>query len=86
MAERWRGDLDDEPDFDEATDWEDDEAETAECPHCRKEIFEDSVQCPHCGEYLAGDGATPLSHRPMWWLLGAAMALASCAGFVLFFR
>jgi DNA-directed RNA polymerase subunit RPC12/RpoP len=94
MTERWRGESDDDSDIDEEADWDDgeadvesdEEAETVECPHCGEEIFEDSVRCPYCGDYLSSAGSLSPSGRPIWWVVGAAMALASCVGFVLFFR
>ena len=39
---------------------------TATCPHCGKEIYGDSEQCPKCGEYLDTD---PLSRKPIWLIV-----------------
>jgi len=37
-------------------------AETAHCPACGAEIFDDAVQCPQCDEIVAG----MTSRRPPW--------------------
>lgn len=74
--ERPGRELDDReyPDPDDA----DDESDTAPCPECGAQVYEDAVQCPRCGAYVTpGSGAS--SGWPAWWIilgvLGAAAAI-----------
>jgi hypothetical protein len=41
-------------------------AETAHCPHCGAEIWDQAEACPECHEYLVGG---PSSRAPLheWW-------------------
>jgi len=53
-----------------------DESETAPCPACGAEVYEDADRCPACGEFilakLAG-GRGPV----LWWIfLGGVAAVA----------
>lgn len=56
--------LPDESDFND-----DDEEDTATCPHCGAEVYEDAERCPKCGEYPT---SSPKWRKP-WWLLAAAI-------------
>lgn len=69
---------DDSPIDDDYVD-DDEEATEIECPHCGREIYDDTEQCPYCGQYLSD---TSLVSRSMpWWvwlgLVGAAVAVLS---------
>ena len=50
----------------------DEEVETIPCPHCRKQIHEDSQRCPHCEQYLSDEAASP--KRKPWWIVVRALA------------
>jgi len=41
----------DEDDWGNAGD--DDEEPTIPCPHCKRQIHEESQRCPYCGDYLS---------------------------------
>jgi hypothetical protein len=70
---------------DEAPDWEsedldeldaiddDDEEPTIPCPHCRREIHEDSQRCPYCESYISTEDA-PV-RKPWWLVLGVGVCL-----------
>lgn len=76
-VEEWHGDdgdEEDEPDFE--GDGDTDDAGTIDCPYCRREIIEDAVRCPYCGNYLSSEDA-PRESKPLWWLIGAVLALAA---------
>jgi len=57
---------DDPEDPDDAFDSQ--ESETAPCPLCGAEIYDDAVQCPACGQYVPADTSV-WSGRPLWWIL-----------------
>ena len=44
------------------------------CPHCGREILEESERCPHCEHYLSREDA-PHARKPIWILLGVAACL-----------
>ena len=46
----------------------DDETETAPCPQCGAEIYEDAVACPVCGSYVT-PGTSAWAGRPAWWIV-----------------
>lgn len=77
--------LPDELDEDEFPndEWDDDSAETAPCPECGAEVYEDAVQCPVCGNYITHQTRI-WSGRPGWWvilgLLGVLAAVLVLAG------
>jgi hypothetical protein len=53
-----------------------DETETAPCPQCGAEIYEDAVACPVCGTYVTRS-ASVWADRPGWWIvLGVLGAIA----------
>ena len=55
---------------DEDWDYEDDDNEaTIPCPHCRREIHEDSERCPYCERYLSRED-TPSPRKPLWFIVG----------------
>jgi len=51
--------------------WDDD---TIPCPHCKRQIYEDSDRCPHCGNYISGEDAAP-ARKPWWIIVGIILAL-----------
>lgn len=59
-------------------DWEDDgddgEEPTIPCPHCRREIHEESQCCPYCGNYISEEDAPP-QRKPWWIIVGAVLVL-----------
>ena len=75
------GDELDDHEFPEEDDFDDDQSETAPCPECGAEVYEDAVQCPHCGAYVTHDTRV-WSGRPTWWIaLGVLGILAVVLAF-----
>ena len=76
MGQRdWQNDDEDDP----SNEWqEEDESgdDTIPCPHCRAEIYEDSVRCPQCGTYITGE-AMHHFRKPIWIIVGTVLALAA---------
>ena len=69
----------------DSQEWEEDleeENSTVACPHCRAEIYEDSVRCPRCGNYITRE---TMHHfrKPIWMIVGALLALAGFAVYML---
>ena len=63
------GDWEEEDDDDE-----DDEEPTIPCPHCRRQIHEESQRCPYCENYISEEDTVPA--RKSWWIIiGALLAL-----------
>jgi len=69
----WEDDFEPEEADSYAGDHEEDEP-TISCPHCRKEIHEESEQCPHCHNYISQEDS-PSARKPWWVILGALAAL-----------
>jgi len=67
MPREWDDDSEDDFDADE-------DEPTIPCPHCRKEIHEDSPRCPYCENYLSDEDAPP-ARKPLWIILGAIVCL-----------
>jgi len=61
---------------DDGEDWDEDpdEEATIPCPHCGKQIHEESQRCPYCENYLSREDAPP-SRKPWWMILGAIACL-----------
>jgi hypothetical protein len=55
------------PDEDDSPD--DDDAETVPCPSCGEEVYESAERCPHCGDYITPYSSSPLSGRPLWFVV-----------------
>jgi hypothetical protein len=53
---------------------DDDEEPTIPCPHCRREILEDSERCPYCETYISKEDAPP-ARKPWWIIVGVAACL-----------
>ena len=53
--------------------WDDDD-DTIPCPHCRREIHEESQRCPHCGNYISEEDAAP-ARKPWWIIVGVILVL-----------
>jgi ferredoxin-thioredoxin reductase catalytic subunit len=51
---------------------DEDESETIACPHCRKQIHEESERCPYCEKYLSDEEMLP--NRKPWWIVIGALA------------
>lgn len=68
---------------DDDTDWDvdefddaygDDEDATIPCPHCGREIHEETQRCGHCEKYLADEDSPP-TRKPWWIYVGVAVCL-----------
>ena len=47
----------------------DDETETAACPECGADVYEDAPRCPACGTYITPGTSNSLwTGRPVWWI------------------
>jgi hypothetical protein len=64
------------------SDWEDEVVEASmdddepciACPHCQKQIHEDSQRCPHCENYISTeDVRAPL--KPWFLIIGVGLCL-----------
>jgi hypothetical protein len=57
-------------------DWDDDEDEepTIPCPHCRRQIHEESRRCSYCDNYISEEDTVP-SRKPWWIIVGALLVL-----------
>lgn len=64
----------DDEDEEQAWDEDDGEDETIPCPHCRREIHEDTPRCPYCGNYVSREDVAP-ARKPWWVILGVAACL-----------
>jgi hypothetical protein len=64
---------------------DDDATDTATCPHCGAEVYEDTVRCPVCENYITPASGSVLSGRPLWWIVlglaGVVAVLIVLAGF-----
>jgi hypothetical protein len=71
----WDDDLGLDEDLEDPDDREeDDEDSTISCPHCRREIHEDSERCPYCESYLSKEDAPP-ARKPWWIIIGVVACL-----------
>lgn len=52
----------------------DDEPGTVPCPHCGKDVLEDSERCPNCEMYLSKEDA-PVESRSGPWMMVLVLAL-----------
>jgi hypothetical protein len=75
LNDEWDGepDPDQEPDYLEVEQDEDDDL-CGPCPHCGREILEESERCPYCEHYLSREDAPP-ARKPIWILLGVVACL-----------
>ncbi len=62
---------DEDPEYPE---YDDDEEPTISCPHCRREIHEDSERCPYCERYISKEDA-PAAPKPWWLIIGVVACL-----------
>jgi hypothetical protein len=84
--ESWFEEAGDEVCDDEYSE-DDDTTATVVCPHCGADVYEDAEYCPVCDNYITTtSGASPLSGRPLWWILlglaGVAATFMTLAGFL----
>jgi hypothetical protein len=63
-----------EDDFDEDYPEDDDDESTVPCPHCKREIHEDSQRCPYCEHYISKEDS-PAGRRPWWIVVGVIVCL-----------
>jgi hypothetical protein len=69
-------DPDSEDDWEdpEAPDYDDDEEPCIPCPHCQREILEESERCPYCEHYLSREDSPP-GRKPLWLVIGVIACL-----------
>lgn len=74
--------LRDEEFPDSEDDADDESTDTLPCPHCRKDVVEDSPWCPHCGNYLHREENMP---RRSGWIgvVFIILVVATVIGMVL---
>jgi hypothetical protein len=48
-------------------------SDTATCPSCGDEIYEDVEQCPHCGHYVSSSGLA--GRISLWMVIGTIICL-----------
>ncbi len=58
-----------------------DAGDTAPCPYCAKEIYDDAEQCPYCGQYISGEDA-PARSKQTWIVVGSLICLATAIWWV----
>ncbi len=68
----YEGDGEDDPDLEEG--YLDDDDLCIPCPHCGREILEESERCPYCERYLSREDAPP-GRKPIWIWLGVIACL-----------
>lgn len=68
------GDLDDS-DAEWSGDDDSGDEPTVPCPHCGRELLEDSPWCPSCDRYIT-DEEFRQAGRPMWVVVTAVVCLA----------
>ena len=70
--------------WDDDSDWDstDDEETTIPCPHCGREIYEDSQRCPYCENYLSSEDAPPKA-QPWWIAVAVILCLAAMLALVM---
>lgn len=62
----WDGAGDEGPSDADVADFGDDAAAaTLPCPHCRRDIHEDSERCPHCGDWIQPPAARQRAGAPL---------------------
>lgn len=61
--------------------WDDDE-NTIPCPHCGRDVYEDSERCPYCENYLSSEDGPPAA-KPWWIFVAVAICLAAMAALVI---
>jgi hypothetical protein len=44
------------------------------CPHCGRQILEESERCPYCERYLSREDAPP-ARKPLWIWVGVLACL-----------
>jgi hypothetical protein len=72
----------DEEDWDHGDEsWDEDRADDSEdemgtvpCPHCRRQILEDTPRCPYCENYISEEDVPPM-RKPWWIVLGTLLVL-----------
>jgi hypothetical protein len=64
------------------SDWEDenlddstdDDEPCVACPHCQKQIHEDSQRCPYCENYITAEDVRE-SRKPWFLIIGVGLCL-----------
>lgn len=84
-GEEWERPGDEDDDFDseepDGDDFDSDD-ETIACPHCGRDIYEDTPRCPHCHEHVTRDDRTSVS-KPWWIYVTVALLLLTMFGWLL---
>ena len=58
----------DSDEYDDEYDFEtEEENNTAPCPYCGVEIYDDSEVCPYCGSYVIMDESRPTYPKWVFW-------------------
>jgi hypothetical protein len=52
----------------------DDETPTVACPHCKRDIPEDTPRCPYCENYISTEEASPV-RKPVWIIIGSLLVM-----------
>ena len=53
---------------------DDDLTETAPCPGCGVDVYEDAEKCPACGAYISHQSSI-FAGRPVWWIVLAVLGV-----------
>jgi hypothetical protein len=63
---------DEEDDWEDEEEPEDDEESMIPCPHCKRQIHEESQRCPYCENYISEEDTAP-ALKSWWIILGALL-------------
>jgi hypothetical protein len=52
-----------------------DDEDTIPCPHCGKQIYDESERCPYCETYISEEDDAQPTRKPWWIIICALLCL-----------